>query len=251
MTARPSATGTTRADDVLDRASIGAGQRSLLEPEPEREAVGSLEPAVLRIAIPTGPTPVPTEIPVDITRHHTRQRCLDPPCALHAPSLHLLARQPMRLRFEFTDRGTATLPVVVERACPRVAGRWHPDVDSLRWLAGRLDPVRYALIRAHVCDCGCCPSVELDLVLQGQPPPPVAAQILTVTTLNSVYELDLRGRARRVTGLNPPTLCFTPDGHWQPVTLIAQPRLAESWVVHHASGRSCVSSIVTRIEASG
>lgn len=215
------------------------------------EAPDGVPPAVLRIAIPFGPTRVPTEIPVAVSNIHPAQACQDHPCALHGRSRpHLLAGQPMRLRFEFTDRGTRSLPVVVERLCPRVPGRWHPDTDSLMYLSGVVDPVRYALVRAHECDCGCCASVELDLLMQDLPIPPESAQLLGVSTFNSRYLVDVaHGRAMREHGINPPTPCFTPDGQWQPITLMAQPRPGESWLLHHGNGMSCVSSVVTGIAA--
>ena len=160
----------------------------------------------------------------------------------------------MRLRFEFTDRGTASLPCVVERSCPRVPERWHADPDSLGWLATTLDPVRYAIVRAEGAShaCGCVLSLELDLLLQGFPTPPPAPPVTSIRTLNSLYELDwTHGRARRVFGVNPPTDCFTPDGDWKQFNVITQPRVGESWLLHNMQGGSCISSLVTEIGVAG
>lgn len=99
-------------------------------------------------------------------------------------------------------------------------------------------------------DCGGTASVELDLVMQNLQAPRPAASLVVLTALNSQYTARLAdGRVRRDFWINPPTPCFTPNGVWQPVTLMARARLGESWVVHQANGMSCVSTVDTRVEA--
>jgi hypothetical protein len=73
---------------------------------------------------------------------------------------------------------------------------------------------------------------------------------MKIKTENSVYEIDyIRYRVRRISGTNPPTPRFAPDGEWKSYQDI-RPTIGGSLFFQWTDGKGTITSRVINYEYS-